>query len=178
MIVPMAAEAALVQGKDIREFITNHRDPFDFMLRGKIPRSAKLVMRWNDWNVEQQLQNTTRFFISRNGGSLIKLMPPTGEPGTWKRKNGVKDEVYQAVLNELKCRDIDFTDLDNVDEAGVLWDERIHTKSRSKHAAVRETAICSGYLTTECADAADFDWSSLNYQWYINEAEKLVLPLL
>lgn len=172
MIVPMAAEAALVHGKDIREFITNHRDPFDFMLRGKIPRSAKLVMRWNDWNVEQQLQNTTRFFISRNGGSLIKLMPPTGEPGTWKRKNGVKDEVYQAVMRELNGAPGD------LDAAGTPWDERIHTKGRSKHAAVRETAICSGYLTTECADAADFDWSSLNYQWYINEAEKLVLPLL
>lgn len=177
MIVAKAAEAALVHGQDIRTFITQHRDPFDFMLRAKVPRAARLVMRWRKWGAEQELQNTTRVFISRNGGSLVKLMPPTGEPGTWKRKNGVKDEVFYAVMRELQTRSIDFADLDNVDEAGILWDERIHTKSHSKHDAVRETSMCAGWKVTECADAADFDWGSLDYQWYIQEAEKLVLPL-
>lgn len=172
MIVPMAAEAALVKGKDIREFITNHRDPFDFMLRAKVPRSATLVMRWPEWSAEQELQNTTRYFISRTGGSLVKLLQPTGQPGTWKRKNGVKDDDYHAVMREITGQPGD------TDTAGIPWDERIHTKSRSKHAAVRETGICAGHRVTECADAKDFDWSSLSYDWYIAEAEKLVLPLL
>lgn len=172
MIVPMAAEAALVHGKDIRESITSHRDPFDFMLRAKIPRAATLVMRWPDWGVEQQMQNTTRYFISRNGGSLVKKMPPTGEPGTWKRKNGVKDDVYYAVMREIAGQSGD------LDSSDTPWDERIHTKSRSKHDAVRESSLCAGYRVTECADASDFDWTALNYEWYIQEAEKLVLPLL
>jgi len=172
MIVPMAAEAALVHGKDIRSFITSHRDQFDFMLRAKVPRSATLVMRWPEWSAEQELQNTTRYFISRTGGSLVKLLQPTGQPGTWKRKNGVKDDDYYSVMREITGQPGD------TDAAGIPWDERIHTKSRSKHTAVRETGICAGHRVTECADAKDFDWSAICYDWYIAEAEKLVLPLL
>ena len=63
------------------------------------------------------------------------------------------------------------------DSTGTPWDERIHTKSRSKHDAVRETGMYVGWKVTECADAKDFDWGSLNYEYYVKEAEKLVLPL-
>lgn len=183
MVVPKAAEAALVRGEDIRTFITSHRDKFDFMLRAKVPRSARLVMRWPEWGAEHELQNTTRVFISRNGGSLVKLLPPTGTPGAWKRKNGLTDEAYNAVMREVAPQsydDMDFDKIDNgqYDSQGVKWDERIHTKSRSKHDAVRESSLCAGWRVTECADANDFDWGSLNYDWYIQEAEKLVLPLL
>ena len=171
MIVARAAEAALVHGEDIRTFITQHRDPFDFMLRAKVPRSARLVMRWSEWGAEREMQNTTRVFISRNGGSLVKLLPPTGVPGTWKRKNGIKDDVYNAVMHEITGQP------GNVDSIGTPWDERIHTKSRSKHDAVRETGMYVGWKVTECADANDFDWSSLDYEYYVKEAEKLVLPL-
>lgn len=172
MITPRAAEAALVRGEDIRTFITGHRDKFDFMLRAKVPRAARLVMRWPEWGAEQELQNTTRMFISRNGGSLVKLLPPTGTPGAWKRKNGLTDEAYYAVVREITGQPGD------LDSTGIPWDERIHTKSRSKHDAVRESGLCAGWRVTECADANDFDWGSLNYDWYIQEAEKLVLPLL
>ena len=171
MIVARAAEAGLVRGEDIRTFITQHRDPFDFMLRAKVPRSARLVMRWPEWDAEQEMQNTTRVFISRNGGSLVKLLPPTGVPGTWKRKNGIKDDVYNAVMREITGQSGD------LDSIGTPWDERIHTKSRSKHDAVRETGMYVGRKVTECADAKDFDWSSLDYEYYVKEAEKLVLPL-
>lgn len=172
VVVGKAAEAALVRGEDIRTFITSHRDKFDFMLRAKVPRSARLVMRWPEWGAEQELQNTTRVFISRNGGSLVKLMPPTGTPGAWKRKNGISDEAYYAVVREITGQP------GELDSTGLPWDERIHTKSRSKHDAVRESGLCAGWRVTECADANDFDWGSLNYDWYIQEAEKLVLPLL
>ena len=171
MIVARAAEAALVHGQDIRTFITQHRDPFDFMLRAKVPRSARLVMRWPEWGAEREMQNTTRVFISRNGGSLVKLLPPTGVPGTWKRKNGIKDDVYNAVMREITGQPGD------LDSIGTPWDERIHTKSRSKHDVVRETGMYVGWKVTECADAKDFDWGSLDYEYYVKEAEKLVLPL-
>lgn len=172
MVVPKAAEAALVRGEDIRTFITSHRDKFDFMLRAKVPRSARLVMRWPEWGAEHELQNTTRVFISRNGGSLVKLLPPTGTPGAWKRKNGLTDEVYYAVVREITGQPGD------LDSTGAPWDERIHTGNRSKHDAVRESSFCAGCRVTECADANDFDWGSLDYEYYVKEAEKLVLPLL
>ena len=90
-----------MHGKDIREFITLHRDPFDFMLRAKVPRNSTLIMQWKEWGAEQQLQHITRYFIARSGGTLLKRSPPTGEPGTWKRKNGVSDEVFHAVMREI-----------------------------------------------------------------------------
>lgn len=175
-IVPKAAEAALVHGKDIREFITSHRDPFDFMCRAKVPRGSRLVLRWPEWNVEQDLQHITRYFLSRNGGSMVKVSPPTETPGTWKRKAKVPDDMYTAVMAELATHGTDIADLDNIDAAGTPWDARIHTGNRSKHDT-RELSICAGHRVTECADAADFDWSTLNYEWYISETEKLVLPL-
>lgn len=170
-IVPKAAEAALVHGKDIREFITSHRDPFDFMCRAKVPRGSRLVLRWPEWNVEQELQHITRYFLSHNGGSMVKVSPPTEQPGTWKRRAKVSDELYSAVLAELAT-----VHSADVDAAGTPWDARIHTGNRSKHDT-RELSICAGHRVTECADAADFDWSTLNYEWYIAETEKLVLPL-
>lgn len=171
LVIPKAAEAALVHGKDIREFITSHRDPFDFMLRAKVPRGSQLMLRWTQWDVEQELQHITRYFVSRNGGSLVKVSPPTETPGTWKRKAKVPDEMYLAVMAEIAGQGGD------VDAVGTPWDARIHTGNRSKHDT-RELGICVGNLVTECADAADFDWSVLDYEYYIREAEKLVLPLL
>lgn len=170
-VVARAAEAALVRGVPVRDFILGHRDPFDFMCRAKVPRSNSLVMRWNEWGTEIPIQGTTRYFISRSGGHMVKIAPPTGEPGTWKRKPKVTDEAYAAIMREIAGQP------GELDAAGVPWDARIHTGNRSRHD-IRETSICSGWRVTECADATMFDWSDLCYDWYIAEAEKLVIPLL
>jgi rRNA maturation protein Nop10 len=170
-IVARAAEAALVRGEDIRIYITNHKNPFDFMIRAKVPRDSKVVMRWKESDVEQELQNTTRFFVSHNGGSLLKISPPKGAAGTWKRKNGITDEFYNSVMNEIKGLGSE------VDTAGIPHDTRIHTGNRSTHT-MRESSLCAGWTVTECANANDFNWSELNYDYYIKECEKIVLPLL
>ncbi|MGL5284487.1 MAG: hypothetical protein ACRC8W_22600, partial [Plesiomonas shigelloides] len=194
LVVPMAAEAALVRGEDIAHFIKSHTDPFDFMLRAKVPRASKLVMRWPEWDAEQELQHITRYFVSRNGGSLVKVSPPTGEPGTWKRKAKVPDELYHAVLRELAENPPEWNGFYEIeddneremaraeynaprDSAGTPWDARIHTGNKSKHDT-REMSVNAGWRVTECADAADFNWSELNYDWYIEQARKLVDPLV
>ena len=170
LVVPKAAEAALVRGESVREFITKHRDPFDFMCRAKVPRGSQLMLRWPEWEVETELQHITRYFVARNGGSLVKVSPPTGEPGTWKRKAKLSDEFYNAVMREIVGQS------GECDAAGTPWDARIHTGNRSKHDT-RELSICAGWRVMECADAGDFKWGELNYEWYIAEAEKLVHPL-
>lgn len=71
MVVPKAATAALVHGASIEEFIRNHEDVMDFMLRTKVPRSSRLM--WGD----QQTQNITRYVIANEGFELTKVMPPT-----------------------------------------------------------------------------------------------------
>jgi hypothetical protein len=184
LVIPKAAEAALVRGVDIREFIVNHTDDYDFMCRAKVPRSNRLVMRWQEYDgAEIELSNIIRYYVSTHGGSLHKIAPPTGEPGTWKRKAKVSDEVYNAVVRELNTVDNipDFENPSNnrtdLDSAGIPWDERIHTKNRSKHST-REMGICVGWRVTDCSNVANFDRSTVNYDYYVAEAEKIVKPLL
>lgn len=172
LIVPKAAEAALVKGTDIRTFIENHEDDYDFMCRAKAPRSNRLVMRWPEYdNAEIDLANIVRYYVSNSGGSLVKIAPPTGELGTWKRAAKVSDATYAAVLAEINGTGGD------VDSAGVPWDERIHTKNRSKHG-IREMGVCVGWRVTDCSNVKNFDRSTVNYDYYVQEAEKLVKPLL
>lgn len=84
MVIPMAVKAHLVDGEDYEEFIRLHENKFDFMLRTKVPRSSKLVLVDSDGE-ETQLQNICRYYPSRNGGKLIKIMPPLEEGGEYRR---------------------------------------------------------------------------------------------
>lgn len=71
-IVAIAAEAALVQGVPIDQTVRTHTDIMDFMKRTKVPRSSRLHLEPGE-----QLQNVTRYYVSKGGGKLIKVMPPT-----------------------------------------------------------------------------------------------------
>lgn len=44
-------------------------------------------------------------------------------------------------------------------------------------APERRMSVCKGWLTTECNDMKRFNRATLNYDFYIKEAEKLVAPL-
>ena len=124
LVIPMAAEAALVEGIPVRDFILNHDDLFDFMLRAKVPRTSRLLIR--NGPADRQIQNISRYYVSKSGGSLIKVMPPLP-------KNPDKE---------------------------------------------REIGIDVGWLVTECNDIRQADSLNINMEYYIKEAEKLVLPLL
>ena len=172
LVIPKAAEAALVYGTDIRTFIESHADDYDFMCRAKAPRSNKLVMRYPDYdNVEIECANIMRYYVTKHGGSLVKIAPPTGELGTWKRAAKVSDAEYNVVIREITGAG------GELDSSGVPWDARIHTKNRSKHGK-REMGICVGWRVTDCSNVANFDRSLINYDYYVQEAEKLVKPLL
>lgn len=106
LIVPKAAEAALVHGKDVREFIENHQDMMDFMLRTKVPGGSRLV--GVDYHgVDHPLQNITRYYISVMGLDLIKVMPPL-KGKTEDRRIGI-DTGWKVT----PCNDMDhFIDAD------------------------------------------------------------------
>lgn len=198
LIVPKAVFEHLVNGVDLEEFIRNHKDPFDFCSMAKVPRSNNLVMRWTDLGFDIPLPNIIRYYISNDGGSLFKIAPPTGKPGTWKRKPRVSEVEYQSVLSEIQLQGTvehhaAFTEWAGqgqsgrpaydtingivVDADGTPHDERIHTKNKSKHDT-REMSIAAGWRATDCSNMDNFDWSTLNYDYYINEAKKLIDPLV
>lgn len=124
LVIPMAAEMALVYGIPIREFIQYHPNIFDFMLRAKIPRNSRLVIVSPDGQEIHQ-QNVCRYYITKSGGSLVKIMPPL-------TKNPTKD---------------------------------------------RRIGIDVGWNVTECNHIAKAQRDCIQFEYYISEAEKLVLPL-
>ena len=79
-VIAKAAEAYLVHGVPVRKFIETHTDMWDFLMATKVPRSSKLLIN------EVPVQNITRYYISKQGGTMIKLMPPLArKPGEWRR---------------------------------------------------------------------------------------------
>jgi len=90
LVIPKAAESAMVYGKDIEQFIRNHGDKFDFMLRTKVDRKSSLVLVTED-GTEIQQQNICRYYPSKNGGKLVKIMPPLEGKEEYRRIGIDKD---------------------------------------------------------------------------------------
>ena len=101
-------------------------------------------------------------------------MPPAGPMGEYKRANSLTNSFYSSVLAEI---------------GPGVWDERIHTKNKSKYE-IRNTGINTGWTVQLCNNlgATPMDISDkftkdryfhdLNYEWYIKETKKLVKPLM
>jgi hypothetical protein len=149
-VIAKAAEAYLMNGTPIEDFITGHDNIYDFMLRTKVPRGSRL-----EWGGEI-VPNIIRYFISKKGRTLEKIMPPKEPEGTFKRKNKITDDYYYGILIQV----------------GEEWDERIHTKNKSKHS-VRVSGIHPKQNVTVCNNIEHASMSNINRGWYIEEAKKL-----
>ena len=155
VVVTKAAVAHMVHGTSLDRFILNHGDPFDFMCRAKVDRASRLMIGDNE------VQRTTRYYIAREGGHMRKISPPAkgARVGDFKRRNGIGDYEFETTAASLPPG---------------TWDERIHTKNKSRYE-MREMSIESGFKVAECNLASDFDFNNLNYDWYIEQARKLVI---
>lgn len=156
-VIQMAAEAKLVRGESISEFLANHARThmYDFLLRTKVPRSAQL------WHGDTQVSNIVRYYVSNGGKPLKKVMPPAGPVGAYKRKNKITDQLYHQIRAQI----------------GDLWDERIHTKNESVYE-IRQVGVHAGYDVTLVNRLDETSWESvidfdLNFDWYTEEAERL-----
>ena len=179
LVIPKAAEAALVHGQDIRDFIINHDNIFDFMLRTKVNRADDLILTGANGQTTS-LQKITRYYISTapDAGSLTKVSPPTKgyKVGQWKRANGLTDGFYSGVRDELRSQVPRTDDTTERDVDGILWDERINTKNRSKYDT-RRTGFNVGYLVKPCNNIHTANRADINIDYYVAETEKLVSPL-
>lgn len=110
LVVQKAAEAAMLKGLDIETFIRLHDNKWDFMLRTKVPRSSRLVMRMEDGTDVAQ-QNICRYYPSKAGGKLIKIMPALAG----KEADGERLLSIDAAWNVKTCNnacDFSFDDVD------------------------------------------------------------------
>lgn len=72
-VVAHVANEYLLHGKDVRTTLMTHTDYHDFMLNTKIPNNSSLL-----WGSDV-VQNVSRYYVSKEGKPLTKLMPPTPE---------------------------------------------------------------------------------------------------
>lgn len=114
LVIAKAAEAAMLQGVDVREFIgeylKNKDNKWDFCLRTKVPRSSELVTV-NDDGTEEKQQNVCRYYISKSGGKLVKIMPPLegdSEPRRLSIDSQWKVRICNNMVDELIDIDIEY----------------------------------------------------------------------
>jgi len=100
MIVSLAALAEILNLDSVEHFIKEHKDPYDFFLRTKVPRNSRLVLVHED-NSEEPLQNICRYYPSTKGGKLVKIMPPLEEGGE-DRRLGIDTEWNVVPCNNMK----------------------------------------------------------------------------
>ena len=110
LVIPMAAEAFMLHGTPIEEFIKNHKDKFDFFLRTKVPRNSKLVLRYTNEDgtvTDFDQQNICRYYPSKSGGKLIKIMPAlAGKEEAGPRELGIDKNWNIKTCNNI----VDFAD--------------------------------------------------------------------
>lgn len=153
LIIPMAAEAYLMLDKDIESFIINHKDIYDFMLRTKVPRSSKLVAIDDEGN-ETVIQNVTRYYISTEGVSLIKIMPPLDKEGILYKLD--KDKRFATTKVEKS----------KLEKKGYVPCGTVIVRED------RRIGINTGQKVTICNNIKDFA-GNIDYSYYIEEAYKL-----
>lgn len=159
LVIPKAAEAALVRGEDIESFIHKHQDKMDFMLRVKVPRSNKLISI-DEFGVEQQEQNICRYYVSNNGVELMKIMPALEGTKTFRlvsdpeTNTDVICKTEAEVKRYLKKGYVDKGDIEIPNEE-------------------RPQSIVAGWKVDICNNMKDYK-GDINYQYYIDEAKKLV----
>lgn len=198
LVIPKAAEAFLVHGEKIEDYIEWHDDPFDFYLRAKVNKNCKLLARTEGYD-DIELQKISRYYISNKGPSLVKLMPPmeTGvilkdkensknilKLNTLKDKSAQLKKKLKLTKKELKLSLDDpekllSTSLNETikglekkegraKELIKLWRRRIN----------REININKGFSVAVVNVAPNEFPTDINYDFYIEEVKKLVNPLL
>ena len=98
MVVPTAVLSHILGLETHEEFIRKHKDPYDFVLRTKVPRNSRLVLVKDGVDVLQQ--NICRYYPSIGGGKLVKIMPPLkqGEP---ERRLSIDSEWEVSTCNDM-----------------------------------------------------------------------------
>ena len=147
-----AAVAAMVHGVDPKIFIRLTTNPYDFMCRIKVTKAANLYLG------DETIQKTSRYYISTNGRPMKKIAPPKYPHGLPKRAGGVTEAAWVAAMQQ----------------SGNQWVEGICTKNKSVYKDA-VTNIQAGHNVALCNKVKDFNFNELNYNWYVNEAKKLII---
>ena len=151
LVVQKLAEIMLVHGVNPDAMIAGFGDRFDFMKYYKAKGASVLMVG------DKEVQKTTRYYVSTKGQPMKKIDPPRGPEGTYCRKAKLSDREFERILAATPPGE---------------HNPEIHTKNKSVYKPVH-TSIESGWLVKECNKASDFDWSDVDFKYYVEEVKKL-----
>jgi len=159
----------LLHGIPVEQFINDHYGKDEnrelFCMRSKCDRNSKIVL--NKDGVDTDLQRITRYHASYDGGELVKVMPPTpAQIELYKTGDHYQHET--TGVYEVKKPGVKPT-------SGKFKPVPTHERMEAPNRRERLEATCKVY---PCNNLSDFDWDALNVEYYIEEANKLVVPLL
>lgn len=179
IVVAKAAEAHMVHGKDIAQFIINHAktEPWDFLLRAKAPRSARVLACETDTKVvtpyvddintvtlhdgESLVPNITRYYVSTSGVYLTKVMTPTAvQIENWN----TVPHWYHVDTGAHKCAK---------KAPSRKW---VEGTKPSEMPPMRRIGIDSGHRVTVCNSIpGELVLTGLDVSYYVKAVEKLVI---
>lgn len=167
LVVPKAVEEYLTKGTPVRDFILNHDDAFDFMLRVKVPRSSSLVISepcpfyWNEladeYSIDPACKNNPEWEDVTSG--LKKHIKIAHDKGV----DAYNDRTIQNITRFYVSNN-----------GGYLFKIMPPLKGKT---LPRRLAQVKGWTVRECNDIKDANPFDINYNYYIEEAEKLIAPL-
>jgi hypothetical protein len=160
LVIAMAVDEHITKGVDVEEFICNHDNILDFMLRVKVPRSNKLFTV-DEFGVEIKEQNICRYYVSTNGRKLVKVMPALDKPG----------KIAKVWKNELGDEMLTFKDSEDRKASKVGFN--IYSGEREIPQEERPQEIEAGRLVTICNDVKKFS-GNIDFDYYVSEAKKLI----
>jgi hypothetical protein len=181
LVVPMAAEAALVRNENIETFIRNHPNKFDFMLRTKVPRSSQLELRtpilWGDKPVcmkVDRVQNITRYFASKTGGKLVKVMPYTEKQLELYRTGDFYihcDTGELQILAPAVIEGVNVIVAQKKPKSGKFKYHNVPLDSNARTPPPREIGINVGQLVTDVSNVTNYNPDNIDYDFYIKETK-------
>lgn len=166
LVVAKAAEEALVRGKSTREFIENHDNLMDFMCRTKVQRTDTVYTVDNDGKRTQQ-QRVTRYIAAVVGDEIIKVMPPTPAQvelyATGDHYQHESTGAYEVKKAGRKPSSGKYKPVpDNLKRTVPDRVEQLEAECRVQPCNTLNDQVVNQL------------WDNLNYDFYINEANKLV----
>jgi hypothetical protein len=162
LVVQKAACAEMVEGIPVRQFIENHTDGFDFMLRSKATgktRQRLLHAGQVDTPAHPEMyvhSDGCSYPVTHTDpkGKTVVHMEFEPDAGEWLQK---LTRYYIAKVGSPL--------------------QMVHRPAPASHMKkkARIIGVCVGWNVAVCDDIDDFDPTNIDLEWYISEAEKLVI---
>lgn len=159
LVVQKAACACMIDGVSVRDFIMNHDDAYDFLLRSKISgkQRQRILMEGQTDTPPTPEVNEMNELVGHfdKDNKFIQHMVFNPDAGAWQQKM----TRYYIAKNG----------------GGQLQVIHPPAPSAKQRKSKRVIGKHIGWKVFECNDIQGFDTSNIEYEWYIQEAEKLVI---